>query len=65
MFFGSSDKSLGYGLRALTSSHHQIGNRKPADSARTHTIRRRQDWPKTHEPPSEATTLVATLDEWQ
>lgn len=39
----SSDKSLGYGLRSLTSSHHQIGDRKPADSARTHTIRRRQN----------------------
>ncbi|WP_432117978.1 Eco57I restriction-modification methylase domain-containing protein [Streptomyces sp. bgisy032] len=29
----SSDKSLGYGLRSLTRSHHQINNRGPADSA--------------------------------
>ncbi|MEU7607713.1 ASCH domain-containing protein, partial [Streptomyces sp. NPDC041003] len=32
----------------------QISDRRPADSARTHTIRRRQDRSKTHEPPSEA-----------
>ncbi|MEU7600449.1 transposase, partial [Streptomyces sp. NPDC041003] len=31
---------------------HQISDRRPADSARTHTIRRRQDRSKTHEPPS-------------
>jgi hypothetical protein len=29
----SSDKSLGYGLRSLTRSHHQITNRVPAESA--------------------------------
>ncbi|MFE7431361.1 hypothetical protein ACFU7B_39795, partial [Streptomyces sp. NPDC057545] len=39
-------------------SHQHISDCEPEDSARTHTIRRRQNHPKTHEPSSQDVRIV-------
>lgn len=50
----SSDKSLGYGVRSLTPPPQQSTGCGPADCARTHTTRRRQNHSKSYEPPSDS-----------
>lgn len=57
----SSDKSLRYGVRSLTPPPQQATGCGPADSARTHTIRRRQNLSNIHEPPSEVEVILYRL----